>query len=207
MSKKTKNSIGNVGMEILPRDQVLAEIETIGKDSKAMGTRIQNAMIQSALHAHKHGDLTLLTALYQSLCTSQRKETLKQFIIAMFPVKYEVTDAKKNVAQFVMDSERDSWDFETAIKTPFHLWKEEKAPQQLTLAAILKMLERVVDKVDSAKDKGKTVDPAIESIANAVRGIVDSSTKEELESNPVKAEEEAQADSVATDAPALEEAA
>lgn len=165
----------NLGVsKIFSKEEVMAEIESIGKDSKGLGQRIQNTAIQTMLHGFTHGDFTLMTALYQNLDSSQRKEALKRFFVDLAPVEYKVTDPKKNVAQFVKAEGRDEWDFETAVKKPYYEYTPEKVQMPFDFEAIIKILQKnILDKVDSAKEKGKAIDERTEALANAIRGIVE----------------------------------
>lgn len=167
---ESKSPVKFVGEEALN-----TEIESVIKDSASVTERIANVSFQALMFAAKTGNFGPLTRLYSGLHQGQRKDALRQWIVAFAPATW---DANKKV--FMKDTTESAvaFDLEGALKTPYYDFTKENEQIPMTAEEFVKMLQRQVKKVNDRRSDGETLDEQTVKMSEAVQAIIDSYTSD-----------------------------
>lgn len=90
---------------LLPKAKIAGMIKMVGATKSKLFALIDDAAIQCQLHAHKHGDLTLMQSLINETVGTKYEQTLKVWAGNFLPVKV-MTDKAGHVTSMTM---QDGW--------------------------------------------------------------------------------------------------
>ncbi len=146
------------GYSIASYKTVSGNIKSIEKKGKELQSLIHATAIQALVHAKAYGDVTLMTKLVQALPSSSRKEALKVWVKDFSPLLWKV-NKKEGTEGYVMDKapSRNAFAIPEADVMPFWEYtKEEKPKDALTLAQLIALINRNIDKIEKiAKGESK----------------------------------------------------
>ncbi len=143
-------------MDMLPTKTVSKMIASIAKRAAKLDVDIHIAAIQCMLHAQKHGDVTLMDSLVNSLGKSHRKLGLMIWVTGFSPIAWngdgKVGLLKAETKKFV------AFDIEGADETPFWMYEpSNEATKQgpLSLEALQAIINRMAKRIDKAELEGR----------------------------------------------------
>ena len=138
--------------------EIRKTIKLLVASAGKLQARIHDVALECAEHAQEHGDVTLADTLVKSLETEargQRTETLKLWFKTFTPIRW---NGKEEIG---LDKEGSKtytpFDLESASANPYYQFAgKEKAPTELTMEALRKMLNGMLARVERAeKGEGK----------------------------------------------------
>jgi len=123
-------------------------IKSIAKRGAKLDSDIHIAACSCLHHAFNHGDVTLMTKLVDAMPKSGRRKALIHWV-----GEHSLLGYVEGEQQFRMtNAKTKKWKLKQAEETPFWEFTTEKAPSDLTIEALVKM---VVSKVQKAKDEDR----------------------------------------------------
>ena len=142
----------------MPQLELIKDVKKLGKAIKSIATRgakldsdIHIAAVSCLHHAFNHGDVTLMTKLVDAMPKSGRRKALIHWVQEHSLLGYvEGEQAFRMTA-----SKTKQWKLKVAEETPFWEFTTEKAPTDLTMEQLVKL---VVTKVQKAKDDDRLVE-------------------------------------------------
>lgn len=144
--------------------KIKAEIKTIGTARQKLVDRIQMAALAVTLHAHVHGDTSLLNSLTDAVGNGMKATALKLWLLDYAPVALADKEAKTEGIFRFSKSKRLEGDalaenMTAAAGKPWYDYKTEKAVEEF--ADVAAMLATLVRKLDKAKIKPEHSDLAL----------------------------------------------
>lgn len=128
-----------------------AETGKLIKSIKSRAASVQRDIHQAACstldHMREHGDFTLAIALLNAMPNGQRVKALALWYKHFSGDKFSPRQDKKQgniwVGSLAKDRASEDFNIEEAIATSFADFSVEKDPQQVTVASLVKYLERL----------------------------------------------------------------
>lgn len=111
----------------------------VGRSAKLAG-ETHVALVSGMWHAREHGDTTRLTALVGGLHSSNRKQGIVAWLNKFMPVTDEGVNAKSGEMKLRKDRKPEDFQIEQAEAVPYWDFTVEKPVAELTLPALLKLL-------------------------------------------------------------------
>lgn len=151
--------------------KIKAEIKSIGTARQKLVDRIQMAALAVTLHAHVHGDTSLLNGLADAVGNGMKATALKLWLLDYAPVALAEKDAKSEGAfRFSkskrLDGEELAKNMEQAASKPWYDYKTEKDVDEF--ADVSALLKALVRKLDKSKIK-----PEQSELASRVKALVE----------------------------------
>ena len=126
---------------------------------------VHNTAIAMATHASEHGDMTLFVDLYNALHTSNRRKAFAVWLYDFTPIRLKVKDdiALAKGSRILKPEEKGytEWNLEGLNAVKYWDYTTEKDPKAFDADSLLKAIERLTKRLDSAIEKG-TVSPDLD---------------------------------------------
>jgi hypothetical protein len=132
----------------------------------AMGGKLaaltHETAIAMAEHAKEHGDMTLFVDLYNALHSAQRRKAFAVWLSDFTPIRLKVKDdvalAKGSRILKEDDKMYTPWDIDGLRAVTYWDYTKERDPKAMDADAILKAIERLSKRLDTAIEKGRISD-------------------------------------------------
>lgn len=144
-------------------------IKSIATRGKKLDADIHLCAVSCLYHAQEHGDVTLLTRLVDAMPKSGRRKALIHWACEHGKLAY-----KEKEQAFNLDKGKSkSWKLAAAEATPFWEFTVEKAPSDVTLEGLVKMVHNkiVKGKEDGRLEKGFTTKSFMTELAKDLATI------------------------------------
>lgn len=128
--------------------KLVTAIKSIANRGKKLDADIHLCAVSCLYHAQEHGDTTLMTRLVDAMPKSGRRKALIHWAVEHGKLAYSEKEQT-----FKLDKGKSkSWKLAAAESTPFWEFTVEKAPQDVTLEGLIKMVH---NKIVKAKEDGR----------------------------------------------------
>lgn len=144
-------------------------ITTIGKSGQKMDALIHQAACSSLVHASKHGDVTLMSRLVNSMPRSARREALIYWTSQHSPLVW-TKGAEGNPSAFRLNKGKKAREFNIsgACNTPFWDFSPEKNPAPFTIDRLVKLVQ---SKVKKAVERGELAREEVDTVRAKLAAI------------------------------------
>lgn len=147
--------------------QIKASIKAIATAAGKIQDRIQAITIECVEHAQEHGDATLMGELIKALPSGQRVTTLREYVIAHTPIRWNkdgdvamVSKESKLYTPFNLDGMKEA---------PYWVWGGKETVQKpLTLEAIKAIVNNLNKRLDKQIEKDN-----VEGDVNVMKAYID----------------------------------
>lgn len=148
---------------------------------RSSGAKLNELIHETALmileHAQKHGDCTPAFQLVLAMPASMRRSMLIQWFATFSPIRIKTDFSGVGMLKPTSKGYTD-FDIEAASVTPFYVMAEgtpENAPKMLDFMAILNLVKKAVERIESEADEGHIAEddkaPAL-ALAKSIRSVL-----------------------------------
>ena len=139
---------------LLKATEIQGNIVKIGKhfNSEKMLKLFAETAVQTLLHAHQFGDVTLCQRLYEAVNGGAgvvRGESLKAWFSKVAPIT-----ARKGVWRLKEDRKPEDWKLEDAISQPFWEFMGPEIVKPISADNLLQVVKGLARRAETAREKG-----------------------------------------------------
>lgn len=96
-------------------DNIKKLIDSVHRRNVNLVEDIQTAAMSSVMHAHKHGDYTLVSRLHAGLSTGMKQKALKLWLLNFAPIIENTDKATKKVSPFAFSAGKVRKDYDALV--------------------------------------------------------------------------------------------
>lgn len=141
-----------MAIKLLTAKTIGKNIESIAERSAQLTKDIHETGIQCLMHAHAHGDVTLIDRLAKALAKANAPEVFKNWVREYAPITWNGDDQVKLIPS--TNKMFKPFNIEGASSNPYWEKIETKKPQ-MTLEKLVKLLQGLEKRVTKANDEGQ----------------------------------------------------
>lgn len=172
----------NAGVNVLSGEVLEKTSKALILSASKLGVAIHEHLINLMAHAQQHGDVTRLCAFVTAMPASQRRETMKRWLMTYSPVNVDEGNLRKPGDTFYR-----VWDIASAQAKPYYDFKEPKATEPFDFEAMAETFDRYLKRIDKALTDGNVPAHEVEG-AKALKGrLLQFKAREAILMTPVEA--------------------
>lgn len=132
------------------------DIKTVITTAGQLQTRIHELSLECIEHAQEHGDVTLIDFLVKELPKGQRVEALKLWVETFTPIRW---NGKDEVGMLKAEAKTFTpFAIEKAASEPYYKLTKETIPRELSLEALMNIVNGFTKRIDKAEQDGTVKD-------------------------------------------------